>query len=531
MVAGIRIGRALGTGLVLVGLAHLLSQNMQGQPPRLSALVLPITGIVFAVFCSAAEIMVGGRGARSEESRLRQRLLRSVFSRPGIGRDDGSSARTVTLMTDSIERACEFRQVFWGATVAALLVPVVTAIIVALAIDRFVGLVMVGLYPLVPAMIVGFMRLFRGRSRASHQQRGRLASRYMDALRNLGLIRLHGAGPRVESELREQGEKNRLAIMRLLAGNQVVIIVVDGLFSLVLVAAAAVLATLQLRAGQLDLAATLSIVLLTVLLLEPLEQVAAFFYIGMGGIAAEKALGKALATPTSHNAVELNAAATTDADSAAVVLCDVSCGYDGRAVLSDVDVNVPEGARVAVVGRSGAGKSTLLAVLAGRCQPLAGSGRVAGVPLGEKLALRRQSAILSQRTWLFSGTIADNLRLALPTASAAQMWAALEQADLADDVRLMPQQLDSDVGERGSHLSGGQAQRLALARALLSQRPVLLLDEPTAHIDRDSERRIIEAVERLGRQKTVVMSTHRLALTNGVDQLWRVEAGHVEVAS
>ncbi|MBP3223250.1 MAG: ATP-binding cassette domain-containing protein, partial [Actinomycetaceae bacterium] len=142
--------------------------------------------------------------------------------------------------------------------------------------------------------------------------------------------------------------------------------------------------------------------------------------------------------------------------------------------------------------------------------------------------IRCYSAIVSQSTWLFTDTIANNLRLAFPDATEEQMWNALEKAHVAKDVRNMPDGLDTWLGEGGRLVSGGQAQRIAIARALLSGRKILLLDEPTSQVDIESEKYIIQALEEFDETWTIICVTHRSSLLCVVDEVWRMDSGILE---
>ena len=196
-------------------------------------------------------------------------------------------------------------------------------------------------------------------------------------------------------------------------------------------------------------------------------------------------------------------------------------------MLSDVDLTVARGEHVALIGPSGAGKSTLLALASGDLLPAAGTVRVGGIAstAATQDEVRATGALVAQSTWLFAGTIADNLRLADPTATPERMWRALERANLAQEVRLMPAGLDTVVGENGMGLSGGQAQRVSLARAFLADRPLLLLDEPTSQVDLAGEAQIIEAIDRLAAGRTVLTVSHRAGALTGADRVIRVADG------
>ncbi len=520
-----RLASAMAIALALVSIARLFDE------PSEASVAWALAWALVAALMAFLELAYGGHAARAEERRLRAKLLRrqlELATTTGHRFADGAPARLIQLMTDNAERVTEFREAYLGATIAAMLVPFVTLGYVALAIDPVVGGLVLLSCPLIPVFLYGFMRLFRKTSANSRKQRGVLANRYLDAIRNLTTIRLLGAGERIEGELRQEGEANRGTIMRLLAGNQLVIIVMDGLFGLLLVSATAALVVV--RSASLSIGEMVAISLLTVLLLEPLQQVAGFFYIGMGGIASEKAIRAYLASAPGAEGARAASPSPSGLEpkpDLALELRGVRFDHGRGEVLSGVDLEVERGARVAIVGRSGAGKSTLLGLLRGTLALQGGALFVGGVPAdpARPSALRGLSATVSQTTWMFTGTIAENLRLAREDASEAEMWEALERAEVADEVRRMPRGLDTHLGEGAALVSGGQAQRVSLARALLSRRPLLLLDEPTSQVDIESEARIVDALAALPRSWTVVVVTHRPSLLRIVDRAYGLEGG------
>lgn len=202
---------------------------------------------------------------------------------------------------------------------------------------------------------------------------------------------------------------------------------------------------------------------------------------------------------------------------------------DGRQALAGATLTVPAGARVALVGASGAGKSTLLSVVLGFVPPSGGRVLWDGVPLTEarRASVRAHLAWVPQEPVLFSGSVEENLRMAHPTASEAEVWAALESAHAADFVRALPHGLGEEVGERGSRLSGGQRQRLAIARAFLRRPSLLLLDEPTSALDAASEREVQRGLEALMQGRTTLVVAHRLSTVASSDLVVVLEAGRV----
>lgn len=536
IVAALRCLYAVGMGTVLVAAAHLLAAIAEKRDFSSSAITAGIIGTLVAGLAAFAELRYGGAAARAEERRMRRTILTRFFAAPPEAGDGEGNSRIVTLMTDNAERVTEYRQAYFGATVAAMAIPFGTLAFVAIAIDWVSGLIIMALCPLIPVLVIGFMRFFRSTSAASRRERATLSAKYLDAIRNLVTIRLLGAGERVEADLREQGERNRFAIMKLLAGNQVVIIVLDSVFSLLLICASAVLAGIRYGGGHVSIAGALAIVLLSVLLIEPLTQVAGFFYIGMGGKASERAIGTYLASAQDLRDVNRLPRATRTGEIAdGIAVAGVSYDYGRGPVLTDIDLRVRPGERVAIVGRSGGGKTTLINLLSGVLPLQSGEIDIAGRRLAdlELDEIRQLTALVSQRTWLFTGTIADNLRIAADVGEE-EMWQALERAHVAEEIRRMPQGLMTDVGEQGGLVSGGQAQRISLARAFLSGRKILLLDEPTSQVDIESEEKIISAISQIGREYTILMVTHRRSLLAIADETWELAEGRLnplEVAS
>lgn len=535
-VAAVHIVEVVATCLFLVAVGQIIGGRFEDFAPAPGWYwAMGIGGVVAAVAAGAA-VSMSGRHARAEEAALHAKVLDVLYRRSLTGppaADEGE--RVITLATDNVERVSEYRQVFLPDILAALATPVLVCLVILVGLDWFTGLVVLLACPLIPTLIGGFVKLFRKRSSDSRRERARLTARYLDALSNLVLIRMLGAGQRVEDDLRRRGETNRGTIMKLLAGNQIVIVVVDGLFSLLFIAMAAGLATTRWQGGD-SATSAITIVLLSVLLLEPLHQVAAFFYIGMGGIASQKALRKWFDAAPSALMTSDSASSTPTPQRSAHVpvpedgtiwLRNVSVGYGETEVLHGVSLDITHGGRTAIIGRSGAGKSTLLSVLSGTLPPKSGEVYVSGLDAltAAPGAIRSISASVNQRTWLFAGTVADNLAIANPNATREQMWDALRRAGVADEVEAMPKGLDSDVGEQGRLMSGGQAQRISLARAFLSGRNILLLDEPTSHVDVDSERRIIDAISQISDNTTVVMVTHRRRLLRLAHDVQRVSAG------
>ncbi|MEJ2667312.1 MAG: thiol reductant ABC exporter subunit CydC [Deinococcales bacterium] len=208
---------------------------------------------------------------------------------------------------------------------------------------------------------------------------------------------------------------------------------------------------------------------------------------------------------------------------------DVRFGYGKSPVLDGIDLALEAGKRVALVGPSGSGKSTLLRLLVRFADPHAGVVTLGGEDLRTLTQedVRARIAVVPQRVWLYNASVRANLALARPGVADATLWRALEEAELADVVAGLPAGLDTIVGEWGNRLSGGERQRLAIARALVKSAPLLLLDEPTAHLDARTEGRLLEALLRPRADRGVLLATHRIVGMDNVDEIVVLEGGRV----
>ena len=529
---GLTLLGALGSGWCLISTGRALGALLRSSSAA-GLLTQALAAAALSAVCQLLAQRVARFSAITEEAHLRRLTLAHLLGLGPARAADVRSGATASLLTDGAERVALYRQTFLAPTLAAAAAPLLVLIELAVVVDVVPALVLAAAVIMVPAFIIWCHSRLRASSSDSRRARMRLAAEYLDAIQGLRTLTLARAAERTSARLRLEGESNRRAVMGLLAGNQLVILLTDGLFSLFLITAAAGLALLRLSTGVIDVGDALAIVLTSYVLLEPLAHVGAFFYVGMGGMANQRAIRRILSRPLPHSTTSPGARTSPAATAqSSIVLDDVEATWGAAPVLEGVDLSVRRGESLAIVGPSGAGKSTLMAVLAGNLLPSSGSVRVEGTELSAVTQdeVRSASALVAQTTWLFTGTIADNLRLAQPYATPSQMWQALEVARLDKEVALMPEGLETQVGEAGLGLSGGQAQRLSLARAFLADRPVLLLDEPTSQVDLASEAAIVKSIEQLARGRTVVTISHRAGALTAVDRTVRVEAGAVHEA-
>lgn len=535
-------------------------------------LIVAGLGILVVFAGKFAEIHLEASSQIVGENEWRRRVVAKTFARGPARIKQEQLGSMVSMATESTEKLTDYTHSFQPQVKGSFSAPVILILAMGIFVHPLLAVLVLCCLPLIPLGIAGFMKFFRKVSSGSTRARSSLAAAYLDALGGLTTLQLLGAGSRVASQLEAVGEQNRRATMRLLRSNQVVILVLDAVFSLFTVTSTAALLAYFAMRGDITPGQALTGLGLALLLLEPIDHFGAFFYIAMAGRGAQRRIRGFLEgrpAPKQRGVAEKSLGATGGASetgksgkphtpdtpdepdvpsksdghgepdtpdepdghgesgkpsNAAVVLENVRFGYGEKPVLSGVNLRIAPGERVAIVGASGQGKTTLLNLMKGFLSPQSGSLLVNG----QSTELSQQSALVSQNTWLFTGTVRENLEAVAPTPpSDEQLWQALAKAHIDQEIRELPAGLDTVLGENGTGLSSGQKQRLSLARALVSGRKILLLDEVTSQVDLESEREIMAALRDLGSDYTLIMVTHRAKVTELAQRVLHVHAGEV----
>lgn len=486
----------------------------------------PITIIPWAIATTLAagllaglSSFIGGRMMPDLEIEYRHAMLRKIFELGSPERTQERAGRIVNSATDGVERVAQYRGIFVGPMLASLATPALILLVVATTIDTLAAAILAISVPIVPLSIGAFRAAFKTVSTRYRASSRALAAQELDAIQGLSALVLMNAGKRMGVQLAQATENVRQKVMKYLAGNQIVLLVVDSVFSLGMITGAAVLALWRANAGAITPGQGLSLVLLASIMLDPLDRIGQFFYIGMGGMAAAREIKRF----TSQTPLVTDAGTTTPShlpNPGTLALANVDYSYEeSNPVLVHTTFTVNPNERVALIGPSGSGKSTIAALIQGHRRPDAGTITLDGIDTATApLAwLRSRLGVVEQSTYLFTGTLRDNLLMARPNASDDELIDALTRAHLTGLLKRLPNGLDTRIGERAAALSGGEAQRVAIARAMLKDAPYLLLDEPTAHVDLESEREILAALREFSVNKTVLTISHRTATIDDAD--------------
>ncbi|WP_408050786.1 thiol reductant ABC exporter subunit CydD [Streptomyces sp. HO565] len=516
---------AVGAGLV-VAQAMLIAEAVVGafQHGMTAAELRTPLSLLVAVACGRALVgwlteLAAHRASAAVKSELRGRLLeRATALGPGWlgGQRTGS---LVALATRGVDALDDYFSRYLPQLGLAVVVPV--AVLARIVTEDWVSAaIIVATLPLIPV----FMMLIGWATQARMDRQWRLLSRlsghFLDVVAGLPTLKVFGrAKAQAESIKRITGEY-RQATMRTL---RIAFLSSFALELLATLSVALVAVTIGMRLVHGDMALYDGLVVL-VLAPEaylPLRQVGAQYHAAAEGLAAAEEIFSVLETPA-----PASGSGPVPRDGA-LSFEGVTVRYPGRAAdaVSDVDLVVEPGETVALVGPSGAGKSTLLHALLGFVRPSHGRIRIGGADLTglDPAQWHARVAWVPQRPHLFAGTVDENVRLARPDADDAAVRRALRDAGALEFVDALPEGTGTVLGEDGAGLSAGQRQRLALARAFLADRPVLLLDEPTAALDGATEAEVVAAVRRLAAGRTVLLVVHRPALLEVADRVVRLD--------
>ena len=492
--------------------------------------------VIVRYICARLSSRMSYLSSKAVKKTLRENIYEKLLR---IGLSYKESVQTSEIVQVAVEGVDQL-ETYFGAYLPqffyAMLAPL-TLFVVLVRINVLSAVVLLICVPLIPVSIALVQTWAKKLLSKYWGQYTALGDTFLENLQGLTTLKVYSADAYKHQKMNEESEKFRKITMKVLTMQLNSITIMDFI-AYGGAALGMILAISQFNAGKVDLSGCLLIILLAADFFLPMRQLGSFFHIAMNGMAASDKIFKLLELPEPGNDNGKNVQPENGSDAAAAkvacgdgdIICrDLHYSYErDREILHGINVTFKKDRLTAVVGESGCGKSTLSAILMGRNKGYTGSVTIGGVELSDisEDSLMKNITYISHNSLLFKGTVRDNLLMGNPDADDAKLWDALKEVKL--DAFLSEQQgLDTAVGEAGSNFSGGQRQRLSIARALLHDTPIYIFDEATSNIDVESENDIMELVMELSKTKTIILISHRLANVKNADCIYVLRKGDI----
>ena len=522
--------------LTLVGttaLAEIVSQFLGSlfEPQVVLSTVKSAVGAAFlaSVFTFLAQLVKGlieYKTAAKARSTMRKTIFSKVMELDAGGIEKIGPTSAITAAVDAVEQM----QAYFSSYLPSLIFSVIAPIYLFFHLKN-ISLIVAVLLLFVSLILFPLHNVFRGKIEALRKTYWRslddMTGYYMDGLRGLTTLKLFDRDrehSRVLGEKADVLNKNINAFMKI----NFTSFLVTELLIYAAITVSLVICITGMRNGDITIAQALTVLMLSYSYFSAIRQLMSAAHSALTAISAAGKVEEILQTDTSR---PYNPELPADPEHFDGIRMEhVSYGYEGRSrALQDVSLTIPRGSSVALVGLSGCGKSTAASLLMRFCDPDQGTIFIEGKEYRSVTPqqLRTNIAMVPQQVNLFSGTIRENLLLADPNANDEKLKEALSEAGLGSFLKTLPKGLDSDVGNAGAALSGGQRQKMGIARALLSEAQYMIFDEATSSVDPQSEREIWETIGRLSKTRTLIIISHRMSTIQNANCIYVLEKGVV----
>ncbi len=522
--------------LTLVGttaLAEIVSQFLGSlfEPQVVLSTVKSAVGAAFlaSVFTFLAQLVKGlieYKTAAKARSIMRKTIFSKVMELDAGGIEKIGPTSAITAAVDAVEQM----QAYFSSYLPSLIFSVIAPIYLFFHLKN-ISLIVAMLLLFVSLILFPLHNVFRGKIEALRKTYWRslddMTGYYMDGLRGLTTLKLFDRDrehSRVLGEKADVLNKNINAFMKI----NFTSFLVTELLIYAAITVSLVICITGMRNGDITIAQALTVLMLSYSYFSAIRQLMSASHSALTAISAAGKVEEILQTDTSR---PYNPELPADPEHFDGIRMEhVSYGYEGRSrALQDVSLTIPRGSSVALVGLSGCGKSTAASLLMRFCDPDQGTIFIEGKEYRSVTPqqLRTNIAMVPQQVNLFSGTIRENLLLADPNANDEKLKEALSEAGLGSFLKTLPKGLDSDVGNAGAALSGGQRQKMGIARALLSEAQYMIFDEATSSVDPQSEREIWETIGRLSKTRTLIIISHRMSTIQNANCIYVLEKGVV----
>lgn len=508
--------------LVIANMVALFVENskMTWSSQRAVVLLGVFLGVFFVrAIATTYNTRFSFAASENVKHRLREKVYEKLMRLGPNYRETVSTAEAVQISTEGVEQL----EIYFGKYVPqffySLLAPVTLFVIVGIMSVK-VAVVLLLCVPLIPISIVAVQKFAKKLLAKYWGSYTGLGDTFLENLQGLTTLKIYQADERYAQKMDEEAEKFRKITMRVLIMQLNSISIMD----MVAYGGAAVgiiLSILELQSGNITLAECFFITMISAEFFLPLRLLGSFFHIAMNGNAAADKIFRLL------DAQELERGMITEIPNEEIVFDHVDFGYtEEKQVLKKVSFTIQPNSFVALVGESGCGKSTLASLIMRDNRANGGKVTIGGVDVNsiDQEALCNKITRVRHDSYLFKGTVLDNLKMGNPNATQEEIFDALRKVDMYETIMEKGGVL-SPVDEKASNFSGGQKQRLVLARAILHDSDIYIFDEATSNIDVESEDKIMQVVQELAKTKLVILISHRLANVVKADQIYVVEKG------
>ena len=508
---------------MMVSIADLLSRLFANTADRenfVCTVIVVAAAVGIRYFCAVQSAKMGYLSSKAVKKVLREKIYRKLLRLGSSYKEKAQTSEIVQISVEGVEQLETYFGAYLPQFFYAMLAPL-TLFIVLGFVNVPAAAVLLVCVPLIPAAIAAVQTWAKKLLSKYWGQYTALGDTFLENLQGLTTLKIYRADDFKNDEMNVEAEKFRKITMKVLTMQLNSITIMD-LIAYGGAALGIVMSVTQYSKGNVSLAGCLLIIMLSADFFIPMRQLGSFFHIAMNGMAAGQKIFRLLDLPEAEEK-------KADCPKGDIVCRDLHFSYDNdREILSGVNMTFKRGAFTAIVGESGCGKSTISAILTGRNKGYGGSVSVGETELSEirEADLMENITYISHQSYLFKGTVRDNLLMGKPDASDSELWEVLERVNLADFVR-NEKGLDTGLSEKASNLSGGQCQRLALARAILHDSPIYIFDEATSNIDVESENDIMNEIQNLAESKTVILISHRLVNVVKADAIYVMVNGKI----
>lgn len=479
-------------------------------------------GMALRFFCDRQAAQASFAASMDVKRILREKIYRKLLRLGASYREGVSTSEVVQMAAEGVEQLETYFGKYLPQMFYSLAAPVTLFVILSF-VNWQASLVLLVCVPLIPVSIVAVQKIAGRLLKRYWGIYTELGDSFLENLQGLTTLKIYQCDGIRARKMDEEAQRFRQITMKVLMmqlnSTSVMDIIAYG------GAAAGMIVTVcQFCAGHVGLGGALMLILLASEFFIPLRLLGSFFHIAMNGMAASDRMFALLDLPEPEKEE-----GKIQEERVNITMFKVRFSYEpDREILKGIHMNFPAGSFTSLVGLSGSGKSTVAGLLTGRNKGYEGSITAAGMELSRvsEESLVDTVTMVSHNSYLFKGTVEENLRMGKPDASHEEMEKVLREVRLYDFLHSR-RGLETEVAERGENFSGGQRQRLALARALLHDTPVYIFDEATSNIDMESEEMIMDVIHRLAKKKTVILISHRLANVVKSDRIYLLEQGKV----